>query len=114
MNTHEEGVDQATKPNTLCRLKTSNLAYRVSDHHFLEQTFLWGLLLPYHPRHLQTEKHLGCSFFLAWINARCPPKPLCLSSSSAGQGGGNMMKGSRVETRTGRNHSPVTVMDKTD
>jgi len=28
-------------------------------------------------------------------------------------GRGNMMKGSRVETRTGRDHSPITVMDKT-
>jgi len=26
----------------------------------------------------------------------------------------NMMKGSRVETSTGRDHSPITVMDKTD
>ena len=53
-------------------------------------------------------------FGLAWINARCPPKLLCHSPSSAGQGRGNMMKGSRVETRTGRDHSPVAVMDKTD
>jgi len=51
---------------------------------------------------------------LAWINARCPPKPLCHSPLSAGQGRGNMMKGLRVETRTGRDHSPVTVMHKTD
>ena len=27
---------------------------------------------------------------------------------------GNRMKGSRVETRTGRDHSAVTVTDKTD
>jgi len=51
---------------------------------------------------------------LAWINARCPPKPLCHSASSAGQGRGNTMKGSRVETRTERDRSPVTVTDKTD
>jgi len=51
---------------------------------------------------------------LAWINAKCPPKPLCHSPFSAGQRRGNMMKSSRVETRTGRDHSPVTVMDKAD
>jgi len=51
---------------------------------------------------------------LAWINARCPPKPLYRSPPSAQQGRGNMMKGSRVEIRTGRGHSPVTVTDKTD
>jgi len=51
---------------------------------------------------------------LAWINARCPPKLLYHSHSSAGQGRGNMMTGSCVETRTGRDHSPITVRDKTD
>jgi len=51
---------------------------------------------------------------LAWVNARCPPKPLYHSPSSAGQGRGDMMKGSRVETRTGRGHSSITVRDKTD
>jgi len=51
---------------------------------------------------------------LAWMNASCLPKPLYHSPSSAGQGRGNMMKGSRVETRTGRHHSPITVMDKTE
>jgi len=56
-----------------------------------------------------------CDFFgLAWINARCPPKPLHHSPSSAGQGGGNMMTGSRVKIRTGRDHSPIAVTDKTD
>jgi len=55
-----------------------------------------------------------CCFGLAWINARCPPKPLYYSSSSTGRGRGNMMKGSRVEKRTGRDHSPTTVMDKPD
>jgi len=45
---------------------------------------------------------LGTSCFgLAWINARCPPKSHCHCPSSAGQGRGNMMKGSKVETRTG-------------
>jgi len=34
---------------------------------------------------------------LAWINARCPPKPLYPSPSSVGQGRGNMMK--RLEGR---------------
>jgi len=58
--------------------------------------------------------HLSWCFGLGWINARCPQKPLYHSPSSAGQGRGNMMKGSRVETRTGRDHSPITVTDKTD
>jgi len=53
-------------------------------------------------------------FGLAWINARCPPKLLYHSSSSAEQGRGNMMKGLRVETRTEREHSPITVTGKTD
>jgi len=53
-------------------------------------------------------------FGLAWINVRYPPKPLYHSLSSTGQGRRNMMKGSRVETKTGRDHSPITVMDKTD
>jgi len=51
---------------------------------------------------------------VVWINARCPPKPLYHSPSPAGQGRGNMMKGSRVEIRTGRDHSPITITDKTD
>jgi len=41
-------------------------------------------------------------------------KRLCHSPSSAGQGRRNMMKGLRVKTRTGRDHSPITVTDKTD
>ena len=53
---------------------------------------------------------IAMCFGLAWINARCPQNPLCHSPSSPGQGRGNM----RVEVRTGRDHSPVTVMDKTD
>jgi len=50
---------------------------------------------------------------LAWINARYPPKPLYHSPSSAGQGRGNM-KISWIEMSTGRDHSPITVMEKTD
>jgi len=53
-------------------------------------------------------------FGFTWINARCPPKPLYRCPSSAGQGRGGMMKGSWVETRTGRDHSLVTLMGKTD
>jgi len=60
---------------------------------------------------LKGECELLC-FGLAWINARCPPKRLYHSPSSAGQGRGNIMKGSRVET--GRDHSPIAVTDKTD
>jgi len=52
-------------------------------------------------------------FDLAWINARSPPKPLYHSPSSTAQERGNMIKGSRVEIRTGRDHSPITIMDKT-
>jgi len=51
-------------------------------------------------------------FSLAWINARCPPKPLDHSPSSTRQGKGNMMKGSRVEIRTGRDHSAITSRTK--
>jgi len=51
---------------------------------------------------------------LAWINARCPPKLLCHSPSSAGEGRGNMTKGLRVELRAGRDHSPIIIMNKTD
>jgi len=43
--------------------------------------------------------HINLCLGLAWINARCPPKLLDDSPSSAGQGRGNMMEGSRVETR---------------
>jgi len=53
-------------------------------------------------------------FCLDWINARYSPKPLYHSPSSNGQGRGNMMKGSRVEIRTGRDLSPIIVTDKTD
>jgi len=49
-----------------------------------------------------------------WINGRCPPKLLYHSPSSTGQGRGSMMKGSWVEIRTGRDHSPITVMGQTD
>jgi len=63
---------------------------------------------------------VGCVIFLtscfglAWINARYPLKWLYHCPFSAGQGRENMMKGSRVDTRTGRDHSSVTVTDKTD
>jgi len=51
---------------------------------------------------------------LAWINARCPPKPLYHSPYSAGHGRENMMKGSWIEIRTGRDHSATTITDKRD
>jgi len=50
----------------------------------------------------------------AWINIRCPPTPLYHSPLSTAKGRGNMTKGSRVEIRTGRDHSPITVTDKID
>jgi len=53
---------------------------------------------------------LGNCFYLAWINATCPPKLLYHSPSWAAQGRGNIMTGSWIKTRTGRDHSPVTVM----
>lgn len=40
----------------------------------------------------------------------CSTTPL----PSAGQGRENIMKGWRVDIRTGRDHSPVTVMGNTD
>jgi len=55
----------------------------------------------------------GC-FGLVWINARCPPKPLYHYLSSTGQERGNTVKRSSVEVRTGRDHSSITVTDKTD
>jgi len=51
---------------------------------------------------------------LARKNARCPQKQLYHSPSSAREERGNMMKGSRVKIRTGRDHLPITVIDKTD
>jgi len=60
-----------------------------------------------------TGSMMGDCFGLAWINAMCPPKPLSHSPCSAGPGRGNM-KGSRVEIRAGRHHSPIAVTDKTD
>jgi len=47
------------------------------------------------------------------MNAKCPPKPLYHSPSSSGQGRKNMMKGFWVKIRTGRDHSPITIMGKT-
>jgi len=53
-------------------------------------------------------------FVLAWVNVRCPSKLLYRYPSSAGRGRANMMKGSREKIKTGRDHSPITVTDKTD
>jgi len=49
-----------------------------------------------------------------WLDARCPPKLIYHSPPSAAQGRENTMKGSWVEIRTRRDHSPITVTDKTD
>jgi len=89
------------------------------SHTTLLQTQTAGFISVYY-RHLHVSQALlGLVFIyrcfgLAWINARCPPKLLYRSPSSAGRGRGNMMKGSRVEITTGRDHSPITVTDKTD
>ena len=54
---------------------------------------------------------LSPCFGLVWINARCL---LYHSPSSNGQGRENMMKGSWVKKRTGRDQSPITATDETD
>jgi len=54
----------------------------------------------------------GC-YGLAWMNARCPPKPLYQSPPQLDRGQKNM-KGYWVEIRAGRDHSVITVMGKTD
>jgi len=51
---------------------------------------------------------------LAWLDARCPPKPLCHCLSSAGQGRKHTMKDLWAKIRAGRDHSPLTTMGKTD
>jgi len=63
---------------------------------------------------LDMSHQCALCFVLSWINARCPQKPLYHSPSSAGQGRGNMIKDLRIETKTGRDHSPITVTDKKD
>lgn len=63
-----------------------------------------------------------CSLSILWtvykqvvVDARCSPKVLGHFLSSAGQGRGSVIKynGPWVEVRTGRDHSPVTITDKT-
>jgi len=58
--------------------------------------------------------HLRLCHGLAWMNAKCPPKPLCLSPYSTEQGRKNTVKGLWVEIRTGSDHSPIAVTSKTD
>jgi len=50
---------------------------------------------------------------LAWLKARCPPKPLSLPLLNW-TGRKYTTKDSWVKIRTGRDHSPTTVMGKTD
>jgi len=50
---------------------------------------------------------------LTLAGGQVPTKAALSLPSSAGQGRGNMMKGSRVETRTGRDLSPTAFMGKT-
>jgi len=85
--------------SNLANIQSNRVCYRTSDP-------LLAALSPF-------KKKRYC-FGLARINARCPPKPLYHCSSSAGQGRGKIVKGSRVEIRTGRDHSPITVTGKTD
>jgi len=51
---------------------------------------------------------------LTWMHATWPQKLLYHSPSSAEQVRKNMMKGLWVKIRTGRDHSLITVMGKTD
>ena len=51
---------------------------------------------------------------LAWLETRCPPKLLYHSPSSPAEGRENTTKGSWAEGGTGRDHSPVTIMGKTE
>jgi len=53
-------------------------------------------------------------FWFGLDKCQVPTKLLYHSRSSNGQGRGNMMKDLRVEIRTGRDPSPITVTDKTD
>jgi len=64
--------------------------------------------------HLKDEETSKQTCGLVRLDARCPVKPLCHSPSSTGQGRKNTIKGSWVEITTGRDHSPVTIMGKTD
>ena len=81
--------------------------HRITECLGLEGTSVGHLVQP------RAESIEFC-FGLAWLDATCPPKPLHHSPSSTGQERENMMKGSWVELRTGRDHSPVTVTGKPD
>jgi len=51
---------------------------------------------------------------LTLAGCQVPTKATLSLLSSVGQGRGNITKGSQVEIRTGRDHSPVTITGKTD
>jgi len=51
---------------------------------------------------------------LTLAGLQVPTKVVLLFPSSAGQGRENTTKGSQIEIRTGRDHSSITVMSKTD
>ena len=55
----------------------------------------------------------SCGGF-ACLDARCLPKLPCHSPSSAGQGRKNTMKGSRVQIRAERRHSPIAITGQTN
>jgi len=63
---------------------------------------------------LQKGKVPVILFWFGLDKCQVPTKTAVSLPSSAGQGRGNVMQGSRVETRTGRDHSPITVTDRTD
>jgi len=57
--------------------------------------------------------NMGCG--LAWLDSRCPSKPLYNSPFSTREGiKKKATKASWVEVRTRRDHSPITIMHKTD
>jgi len=61
--------------------------------------------------------HLNPCVSLFWFGldkCQVPTKTTLSLPLLSWVGRGDMMKGSRVETRTGRDHSPITVMDKAD
>jgi len=53
-------------------------------------------------------------FWFGLDKCQMPIKITLSPPSSPGQGRGNLMKGSWVEIMTGRDHSLITVTDKTD
>lgn len=60
---------------------------------------------------LLLSAHCG---WLTLIGDQVPTKAVLSLFSSAGEGHENLTKGSRVEIKTGRNHSLIAIMGETD